>query len=163
MSRKTDILKQKFKIFVLFISIPVVLSLFLNTDASSRTQEDRVNEIAGELLCPVCKGQSVAESNSALAQDMRETIRQKVEEGKSKKEILEYFQTRYGDNILGSPPFRGINIFLWLLPIFTLPIGAFLIIYILKKYGKAGQKKPGSQTPDKKYIDRIEEELEKTE
>ena len=163
MKSKPDLLKYKLNIFALVLSTLVVFSLILNFSASSQTLEDRVNEIAGELLCPVCRGQSVAESNSALAQDMRQTIRQKLEEGKSKEEIINYFQTRYGDNILGSPPLRGINLFLWLLPIFTLPIGAFLIIYILKKYGKNTSNKTGSLKPDKKYIDRIEDELKKSE
>ena len=77
-------------------------------------------------MCPVCSGQSVSESNAQLAIDMRTTIRKQLEEGKTKDEILQYFVARYGETILSSPPAKGFNILIWLLP--TLGIILFGLI-----------------------------------
>lgn len=137
--------------------------LFCAVTVISQTLEDKVNDIAGELLCPVCQGQSVAESNSALAQDMRSTIREKLREGQSKEQIIEYFRASYGDTILGSPPLKGINIFLWLLPVLSLSIGAVFIFHILKSYKKPQESKTDPGNSNKIYIDKVEEELNKSE
>ena len=50
-----------------------------------RHAEDQIAEISGELMCPVCEGQSVAESNAQLARDMRAIIKTKLLEGRSRK------------------------------------------------------------------------------
>jgi cytochrome c-type biogenesis protein CcmH len=102
------------KITAAFITL---LFLIFHTGISAaESLDDRVNEIAHLLMCPVCQGQSVAESNSNLAQDMRQIIRKQLEEGKSKEEVIAYFVNRYGETILASPPPRGVNWLLWMLP-----------------------------------------------
>ena len=84
-------------------------------------------------MCPVCQGQTVAESNSKLAISMRDVIKQKISEGKNKNEILSYFTEIYGDNILATPPVKGLNILLYLVPILFLVISIF---YWYKKVKK---------------------------
>ena len=54
-------------------------------------------------MCPVCEGQSVAESNAQLARDMRAVIKTKLLEGNTKEEIMDYFVSSYGETILASP------------------------------------------------------------
>ncbi|MGH7885236.1 MAG: cytochrome c-type biogenesis protein [Thermodesulfobacteriota bacterium] len=130
--------------------------------AYSNTIDDTVMDIAGELLCPVCQGQSVSESNSALAQDMRTTIRSKLKEGQSKEEIINYFRKSYGDTILASPPLKGFNVFLWILPFISLSIGAFIIIRVLKNYKKPVVEKVNSSEPDPEYIEMIEKEIKES-
>jgi len=72
--------------------------------------QSRVFEIAGQLRCPVCVSESVADSNAQLAQQMRELIQQQLEEGRSEAEIFAYFTNRYGDWILLDPPKRGVHL-----------------------------------------------------
>lgn len=79
--------------------------------------EDRVFEIGRKLRCPVCVSESVADSNAQIAQEMRQLIQTNLENGMSDKQILAYFQARYGDWILLDPPKRGLHLVVWILPI----------------------------------------------
>ncbi len=105
----------------------LVISLILLLFSIQATANDSSDlyEISNELMCPVCQGQTVAESNSKLAISMRDVIKQKITEGKSKNEILNYFTEIYGDNILATPPVKGLNILLYFVPILFLIISIF--------------------------------------
>ena len=98
------------------------------------TLEDQIADISGELMCPVCEGQSVAESNAQLARDMRAIIKTKLLEGNTKEEIIDYFISSYGETILASPPPRGFSAILWLLPILSVLIGAAIILRTIHAY-----------------------------
>lgn len=125
----------------------------------SQTLEDQVIEIGNELMCPVCQGQSVAESNSGLAIDMRSIIKEKLENGESKEEIISYFKTRYGDSILGAPPAKGVGYLLWLLPILSLSIGVFIIFKSIRSYKKPKEYSDKIENSSE-YMEKLEQELE---
>ena len=108
----------------------ISLIFFFFTIQVTANDSSNLYEISNELMCPVCQGQTVAESNSKLAISMRDVIKQKISEGKNKNEILNYFTGIYGDNILATPPAKGLNILLYLVPIL------FLVISILYWYKK---------------------------
>ena len=112
--------------------LPLVFLIAFHVDAD--TLEDQVAEISGELMCPVCEGQSVAESNAQLARDMRAIIKTKLLEGNTKEEIIDYFISSYGETILASPPPRGFSVILWLLPILSVLIGAAIILRTIRAY-----------------------------
>ncbi len=157
----------KRKLPALLIST-VLIMLLLPRLAAGEGLDDRVNEIAHLLMCPVCQGQSVAESNSNLAQDMRQIIRKQLQEGKSKDEVLAYFVNRYGESILASPPPQGVNWLLWLLPGFTIVFGGLGIGIFLYKLG-AGRKEikhssvQSTSGTDSDYMKRLDEELKRHE
>ncbi len=136
--------------------------------SAAESPDDRVNEIAHLLMCPVCQGQSVADSNSNLAQDMRQIIRKQLEEGKSKEEVIAYFVNRYGETILASPPPRGVNWLLWLLPGLAIICGGLVIgIYLYKSQSGKGSRNSGNkmekETADSDYMHKIDEELKRHE
>ncbi|WP_462137917.1 cytochrome c-type biogenesis protein [Candidatus Mycalebacterium sp.] len=116
---------MKFLFFILLLSAP---------SASAVSVIDRTDAIARQLMCPVCAGQSVAESNSDLARDMRKIIRKKIKNGETDEEIILWFQGKYGDTILAKPPLKGFNLVIWLLPI-TAAIagGVFAVLYVRKE------------------------------
>ena len=116
------------------------LALFIGFHANADTLEDQVAEISGELMCPVCEGQSVAESNAQLARDMRAVIKTKLLEGNTKEEIIDYFVSSYGETILASPPPRGFSVILWLLPVLSVLIGAAIILRSIRAYGAEEKK-----------------------
>lgn len=101
---------------------------------------NKVYDISNELMCPVCQGQTVAESNSQLALSMKEVVRIKVSEGKSKEEILDYFILQYGDTILAKPPIRGFNLLLWILPPGILVLSILLWVIRVKRNNKNRNK-----------------------
>lgn len=82
--------------------------------------DHQVNDIAKDLRCAVCQNQPVAESNSDLARDMRALIREQLQAGKPREEIMNYFVERYGDYILLNPPQRGAGTVVWLAPVVIL-------------------------------------------
>ncbi|GJM16800.1 MAG: cytochrome C-type biogenesis protein [Thermodesulfobacteriota bacterium] len=129
-----------------------------------KTIDDQTKEISYLLMCPVCQGQSVGESNSNLAHDMRDIVRKQLEQGKSKEEILAYFVNSYGESILASPPPKGINWLLWLLPGVGIITGGIIITLFLFKAQRDDKNEDSQEIKtqpkmDNEYLNRIEEEL----
>lgn len=148
--------------------ITLLFLIFHTGISAAESLDDRVNEVAHLLMCPVCQGQSVAESNSNLAQDMRQIIRKQLEEGKSKEEVIAYFVNRYGETILASPPPKGVNWLLWLLPGLAIIFGGLGIgIYLYKSQSGEGSRNSGNKTEkataDSDYMHKIDEELKRHE
>ena len=94
--------------------------------AGSNAPDDRVAALGARIRCPICTGESIADSPSETAGAMMEIVAEQVEEGKTDDEILAFFRARYGDIILLDPPIRGLNLALWLLPALALAIGVVL-------------------------------------
>ena len=132
-------LKKK---FILFFSI-LLLSFFIGNSLSVEpdeimddiNQEVRARNISKEIRCLVCQNQSIDDSNSPLAKDLRLLIRSKIKEGKKDKEIYKFLTDRYGDFILLNPPIKLGTIALWFLPVVFLLFG-FLIIFNHNKKSK---------------------------
>ena len=99
---------------------------------ANKALETRAKNLFTQLKCEVCQGQSIADSNAALAQDMRDLIRQKVSSGESDVMILTYFSTRYGDSILMAPPLTPRTWVLWLAPVLLVGLGFFLIFRMFR-------------------------------
>jgi len=97
-----------------------------------QTLDQRVHDVASQLKCLVCQGESVADSPATLSQQMRGIIRQQLQSGKSEQEVIQYFESRYGDRILWSPPWQGFTALAWLVPIALLLGGALLLFFVLR-------------------------------
>src|SRR5437588_8575250 len=96
--------------------------------------DQRVHDVASQLRCPICQGESVADSPSELAQQMRGVIRQQLQSGKSEQEVIQYFRTSYGDQIVWSPPWQGFTLLAWLAPIGLLLAGIILLFFVLRDW-----------------------------
>jgi cytochrome c-type biogenesis protein CcmH len=90
--------------------------LFWTGDSGSTTLPDRTRTVASILRCPVCHGESVWDSSTAMAGNMRSLIRHKLAHGATDKQVEDFFVVRYGDWILLSPPTSGIGIAVWIGP-----------------------------------------------
>ncbi len=60
-------------------------------------QEQQFRQLTEELRCPKCQNNSIADSNSMIATDLRQKVYELMQEGKSKKEIVDYMVARYGN------------------------------------------------------------------
>lgn len=108
--------------------------------AAEKVSEDplerRMLEIASQLRCAVCQNQPVSESNAELARDMRRLIREQIEAGRSREEIIQYFVDRYGDYVLLKPPVEGAGLPVWFAPLVLLAvIGVTGFLYLRRRLG----------------------------
>lgn len=75
--------------------------------------EDRARELSRGLRCMVCRNESIDESNAELARDMRILVRERLVEGDSDQEVIEFIVDRYGEYALLKPTTGGANWLLW--------------------------------------------------
>src|SRR5439155_3376332 len=125
-------------VLVAFAMIATVWSTLLIGAPERQTLDGRVQRVASQLKCLICQGESVADSPSTLAQQMRVSIRQQLQAGKSEQDVIQYFQQRYGDEIVWSPPWQGFSLLAWLIPIAFLLCGVGLVILLLREWHAAG-------------------------
>lgn len=107
--------------------------------AADPALELRVMAIAAELRCLVCQNQTIADSDADLAKDLRNQIREKLQQGQSERDIIDYMIARYGDFILWRPPFKPITLLLWLGPVLLLAAGLLALLYLLARQRDAGE------------------------
>lgn len=122
--------------------IALLLALAVPVPGAAQTLEDRTYAIASELMCPVCAGQTVAESNSPLAQQMRQIIRERLQRGDSREEILAFFVAQFGESVLASPPKRGAGLVLWLAPLLAFAIGVIILARYMRRMSTPGVPRP---------------------
>jgi len=89
-------------------------------------QEARAEAIGRQLRCPVCKTESIEESDADFTKDLRRVVRQQIAAGKSDAQVLDFMHDRYGDFILLRPPFKPYTWALWLAPPALLLLGGLL-------------------------------------
>ena len=104
-----------------------------NNSLNEKQLIDKTREISQNIRCLVCQNQSIDESNSELAKDLRVLIKEKVSKGFNNKEIYNYLSRRYGDYILLNPPLKTNTLLLWFLPFLILILGTILMLRFIKK------------------------------
>ena len=102
------------------ILIKIILLFFLSFLGVANKQElqiEKMRKLAAELRCVVCQNQSLLESDSQIAKDLKELILEMYINGKNEEEIKEYLVDRYGEFILFRPKFSINNTLLWFAPL----------------------------------------------
>ena len=120
-----------------FIQFALLLLLIQTTfaesieakDFESSDQERRYHALIEDIRCPVCQGQSISGSNSSLAKDLREQVRQMILSNKSNKQIYQFMVDRYGDFVVFKPPLNWKTYLLWFAPLVFL---VFCFIYLIR-------------------------------
>ena len=113
--------------------------------ARSSGLDERVRAIASRLRCPVCQNESVADSPSELAAQMRALIRTKLEEGESTETIVAYFISRYGEWILLDPPRQGLGWVLWTAPAVILVVGLAAAVRFIRRRVRPASTEAGAR------------------
>jgi cytochrome c-type biogenesis protein CcmH len=89
--------------------------------------QDREIKIYKNIRCLACQGQSLNDSNSDFANDLKKVIKEKLNNNETDQEIYTYLTARYGDWILFDPPVKKSTLLLWFFPVFILVIGIFIL------------------------------------
>ena len=120
------------------LNIIFILLIFQNFAYSlSSTDSKREQNLFKEIRCLVCQSQTIHESNSELAEDIKLLIREKVLAGKTDHEIKQFLVEKYGEWILMTPRFNQHTYLLWIAPLIIFIIGFW---FILNKVSSSKQK-----------------------
>ena len=110
-----------------FIYVGMLISIIqIGALADAKKDDILYNQMITEIRCMVCQNQNIAESEAPLAIDLRNKVREMVDEGKDEDYIKGYMSERYSDFILYEPSFSPRNLILWL--------GPFLFLFIISYY-----------------------------
>jgi len=123
--------------------------------ASAASLDDQVYAVARQLLCPVCQGQTVAESDATVAQEMRVVIRQKLEAGETPDQILRYFVGQFGEGVLAEPPRHGLAWLLYLGPLAALVAGFGIAASFIRRSARRPPVAPDAPPLDPADLERL--------
>ena len=118
----------------ILVVVGVIWLTAMTSSARPPSLDARVSQVASQLQCPVCNGESVADSPSGLAAQMRTVIRQQLQSGKSEQQVIAYFVSRYGESIRQDPPKSGFTLLMWLGPVVMLLAGIFVVTQVARRW-----------------------------
>ena len=100
-----------------------VNAIMIDTKLDDHKLESIATELFKNIKCIACQGQSILDSESSVAKDMRNFIRNELRLGKNKEQIENYLVDKFGADILLTPPLNIHTYLLWFFPIVS-----FLIV-----------------------------------
>ncbi|PPK51959.1 cytochrome c-type biogenesis protein [Marinobacter persicus] len=124
-------------------------------DFDTRAEEQRYQNLIAELRCPKCQNNNIADSNSAISQDMRDEVYRMMKNGASNEEIVDALVSRFGEFVQYKPPVDRRTILLWAFPAIAV-IGGFLVVVgvVMRSRQREQQGETLSQE-DKRKAERI--------
>jgi cytochrome c-type biogenesis protein CcmH len=110
--------------------------------------EARARAISRELRCPVCQGEAIDDSNAPISRDLRLLVRERLVEGDSDEEVLEFVVARYGEFVLFNPRPEGANLLLWAAGPILLILGGGLAFAYTRRRADAVAPAEAALTPE---------------
>ncbi|MDY7099623.1 MAG: cytochrome c-type biogenesis protein CcmH [Actinomycetota bacterium] len=108
-----------------------VLAVGVLDDDGDQTPAERAATLHEQFACPVCDGQSVAESNVGAAAAIRADIDRRVADGQSDQQIEAYLISVYGEEIVLTPSSDGVAALVWAMPVVgaVLAVGGLVVVF----------------------------------
>ena len=94
--------------------------------------EARARNLSQELRCMVCQNQSIDDSEASLARDLRLLVRERLIQGDSDKQVLDFLVARYGEFVLLKPRFEPQTLLLWGIPPLSL-LGGLVVLLVMAR------------------------------
>jgi cytochrome c-type biogenesis protein CcmH len=158
-------MKSLLRALVLVSLAWVALSGAISASAQGDPPSDNeVNAIASGLYCPVCENVPLDVCPTQACEQWRATIREKLELGWDDQQIKQYFVDQYGARVLASPPAKGLNLLVYILPPLAFLGGALVLFRVIQSW--RSEKPQVTQAPipsDDPYTARLEAELQERE
>jgi len=117
--------------------VVVMLTVLVVRSQPSDSPESRARRLERELACPVCTGESVAESNAPEARAIRDDIRDRIDDGQSDGEIRNAYASVYGERVLLNPEDGGLALVVWGLPVVVFVAGAAGLVVVVRRWSRA--------------------------
>jgi cytochrome c-type biogenesis protein CcmH len=112
---------------------PVLAQDYAQEALPDARQEAQAVALMDTIRCVVCQGQPISGSNADLAGDMRRLIRERIAAGESPAQVRSWLIGKYGDWVSFKPEVRPATLPLWLIPLFALLGGIWLVSRRLKR------------------------------
>jgi cytochrome c-type biogenesis protein CcmH len=122
-----------------------VLALTLAAPAAASEQHPSLAELEGQLMCPICEGETLAQSSSPAAQRIKVEIQGRIAAGDTRSEIKRRLVSEWGTRILAAPPRHGFDLLAWLLPIVGVLGGAAVIGVLALRWTREREPEPAPQ------------------
>ena len=128
---------MKIKLLIFVLTLVSFSSIISASSEMTSMQNDRAIDLFKETRCLVCQSQTIYDSNSELATDLKLFIKEEIIAGKTDDNIKAQLVTNYGEWILMTPSLSKTNYILWFSPLIFLLIGIIVMFkYIFKKNSK---------------------------
>jgi cytochrome c-type biogenesis protein CcmH len=114
------------------VSLLAVLLAACSRDDGLTALERHAYEINQAVMCPVCPGESIDQSQNPLAVRMRGIVYDRLSQGWTEQQIKDHFVESYGDSVLLAPPASGFNLIIWVVPPIAVAGGAFVLFLALR-------------------------------
>ena len=156
---------MKYEIIIIGLALSALLFPDLSVAAQYHNEEalqQKASEINDLIMCPLCAGQTIAQSSNETSRQMRDLVIKKLRQGESKEEILQYFESRYGERILATPNKKGFNLMLWILPFVSVTLAAIVIFFLIRRWSSRVPEAPGAHFDEgqlSEYEERLNQEL----
>lgn len=98
---------------------------------SSNDPDAQFLAVSQRFACPVCNGQSIAESDSTIAREIRKEIRTRLDQGQTEQQITDYLVGAFGENIDLRPKATGVTGLVWILPVagFVCAVAGLVVVF----------------------------------
>ncbi|MFN7027175.1 MAG: cytochrome c-type biogenesis protein CcmH [Pseudorhizobium sp.] len=135
-------------LLVLMLVFAAAPALAVNPDEilADPALEARARNLSAQLRCMVCQNQSIDDSNAELARDLRVLVRERLVEGETDEEVLDYVVSRYGEFVLLKPRLSARTMALWSAPVVLLLIGGLVLVLMAR--GRLQPRQPPLLTPE---------------
>lgn len=90
-------------------------------------KEAEASELMHTLRCVTCQGQSIADSDAAMAGDMRHLVRSRIAAGESAEQVRAWLVARYGDYISYQPSISGVTWPLYAVPLLLAAVAGLVV------------------------------------
>lgn len=139
------------------LAVQGTVALAVNPDEvlSDPALEKRARAISGELRCMVCQNESIDDSNAELARDLRILVRDRLKEGDSNEQVMDFIVDRYGEFVLLKPRLNARTILLWGFPVVILLIGAVALVFAFRGRRQAGEAPKPLTESEKAELSRL--------
>lgn len=124
---------------LLSLLVATAVLVTVTRERPAPTVAERAAALSHELRCPVCAGETIADSQSDVAVAMRAEISSQLAQGRSPAQVRSWFAQRYGDDVVLRPAADGAGLLVWLLPLVAVGVGALVLARVV---GPA-ERRPG--------------------
>jgi cytochrome c-type biogenesis protein CcmH len=142
----------------------LLLALLMEAVAFRASTKPTVKSLGDALICQCGCNQTVNECNHLECPsqaEMRAMAAKEIAAGKDETTILQDFVLRYGVKVLASPPTKGFNITVWILPGIGLLAGLALVVFIVRRWRTPTAEAAPAAPIDPKVLAAMEAEMKK--